>query len=138
MKKQLLLLALLALIAVPSLEARRGGGRRGGGRHHGGGHRGGRHGGWGGRRHGWGGAGIGFGISVGGPRYYEPAPIAYIEDPYDHYWTNNPRANWDSYVRWLELNSGRFRRSWRSYYGRPYYRRWRRRPGVSFGVGFGF
>lgn len=133
--KKSVFFAVIALVAVAGLQAMPAGGHR---RHHGG-----RPHGWHGHGHhrhgrGWGGPGFGFGISVGSPGYYEPGPIAYIDDPYDYYWTRNPRASWDAYIRWLELNAGRFRRPWRYYYGRPYYRRWRSRPGVSFGVGFGF
>ena len=136
MKKSLLLIIVVAgLLASFGLEARRGGGRRGG--HRGGRHHGRRHGGWG--RRGWG----GFGISIGGgPGYYggyygRPAPVVYLDDPYEAYWSRNPRASWDSYVRWLELNSYRIRGPWKRYYGGGYRRRWSARPGISFGVGFG-
>ncbi len=136
MKKSLLLiLAIAGLLAGFGLEARRGGGHRGGGRR--GGH-GRRHGGWGRRHGGWGRrgwGGVGFGLSIGGPRYYEPEMV-YLDNPYDWYWNKNPRASWDSYGRWLENNSYRFRRPWRSYYGSGYRRRWRARPG--FGVSIGF
>ncbi len=131
MKKSLLLIiAVAGLLAGFGLEARRGGGHRGGRR--GGRHHGRRHGGWG--RRGWG--GVGFGLSIGGPRYYDSAPVAYLDNPYDYYWGRNPRANWDSYVRWLELNSYRIRGRWKRYYGGGYRRRWRARP--SFGIGVSF
>ncbi len=133
MKKSLLLIIVVAgLLAGFGLEARRGGGRRGG--HRGGRHHGRRHGGWG--RRGWG--GVGFGLSIGGPRYYDSAPVVYLDDPYDWYWNRNPRASWDSYGRWLEGNSYRIRRPWKSYYGSGYRRRWRARPRVGFGIGVGF
>ena len=133
------LFALAALLAGSALEARRGGhrgGRRGGrhGRHHGGR----RHGGWGRRGYGWG-SGLGFGISFGSPGYYGRGPVVdYLDDPYEWYWNRYPRASWDAYRGWLESNSYRFRRPWRSYYGPRYHRRWRARPRVGFGVGFGF
>ncbi len=132
MKKILSILLLgSALLASSCLEARGGhrGGRRGGhmrGRH--GGH-GRRHGGWG--RRGWG-PGFGFGISVGGPRYYEPAPVVYVGDPYAEYIRLFPSGDEYGYKRWLRVNRLRFRNPYRSYYGR-----WRA-PRVGVGFGFGF
>ncbi len=142
MKKHLILI-LLALVVGASLQARRGGrgGHRGGrgGRH---GFRGGRHGGrgWGHRggwgRRGWG--GVGFGISLGGPRYYGGPAYGpgLIADPYDYYYTRfgNPFSDLDAYRRWLIANEMRFgSRDWRYWWGRRGY--YRGRPRFSIGVG---
>jgi len=144
MKKSLfLIIAVAGLLAGAGLEAKKGwGGHHGG--HRGWRHRGHgfRHGGWGRhhggrwwRRGGWGWGG-GFGISVA-PDYYGP-DVVYIDDPYNWYFSKYPRASWDAYVAWLEANSYRFRRPWKYYYGPRYHRRWRARPRVGFGIGFGF
>jgi hypothetical protein len=84
------------------------------------------------------GSGIGFGISLGGPSYYDTAPVIdYIDDPYGWYFGRYPNANWDSYGTWLRSNSGRFRRPWSYYHGPRYRRRWGARPGIGFGIGIG-
>lgn len=136
-KSMLVIVAAAGLLAAAGLEAKgghHGGGHHGGGWGHRGGHRGWRHGGWG--RGGWGwGPGIGFGISVGAPAY--GPDVVYLDDPYNWYWNANPNATWDSYGAWLEANSYRLRRPWRYYYGPRFQRRWRARPSVGFGIGFG-
>lgn len=138
MKKSLLLsIAVTALLAGFGLRAV--GGHGHGGHGHGGhhGHGGWGHGGW--RHHGWGWGGprVGFGISVGGPGYVGTPVVDYLDDPYEWYWSRYPRTSWDAYQAWLETNAYRFRRPWSYYRGPGYYRRWKARPSIGFGIGFG-
>lgn len=127
MKKYIYGLSLFALLAGAGLGAVH---WRGGHGHH--------HGGWG--HHGWrgwGGPRFGFGISVGGPRYYAPAPVAFIDDPYEYYYSTygNPFSDLIAYRQWLRDNSHRFRvGGWRHWWGlRDDYRA---RPRFHIGVGF--
>lgn len=134
MKKSLLSIVAIAGLLATGVELQA---RHGGGGHHGGGHHGGgwRHGGHRGGHRGWGwGPSVGFGVSLGAPAYDE---VAYIDDPYDWYWSRNPRATWDAYGAWLETNSYRLRRPWGYYHGPRYQRRWKSRPSIGFGIGFG-